>query len=319
MTQPAVLLTGGTGFVGSAIARALLAQGTPFSGLFRGDAPVAMGPAIREGRVRAVFGDLATPPAGRWPIVIHSAGQILKGARPDLDPLGPAAKCNVEESLAFLDVACQEGGHLVLLSTADVYGHRPDRLPVDEGHPLRPATYYASSKAAQEMLAAVLASRRRLTLTVLRFAQVYGPGDNSEKVIPLFARKIAGGDAPILRAGGAARRNWVYIDDAALAVLAAVRGRVAGTFNITGPEASTVREMAELLCRLDGRGIQPILDPEGAVDDLVHDGTLAARMLGFRPSVSLGEGLARYWSWLRDAEQAGPGSVEPPEGRGRER
>jgi nucleoside-diphosphate-sugar epimerase len=297
LTPPTILLTGATGFVGSAIARALLAEGLPFAALLRDGPPESLAPAIREGRVLPIAGELARPPEGRWPVVIHSAAWALKGARPDLDPIGPAVACNVADSLAFLDAACAEGGHLVLLSTADVYGHRPDRLPVDEGHPIRPGTFYAATKAAQEMLTAVLAARRGLTLTVLRLAQVYGPGDESEKVIPIFARKVAAGESPVLKAGGAARRSWVYIDDAASAVVAAVRGRVGGAFNVPGPGAATVREMAEALCQLDGRGLRPTILPDGAADDLVYDGTMAADRLGYRPAVALGEGLARYWSW----------------------
>jgi nucleoside-diphosphate-sugar epimerase len=293
-----ILLTGVSGFVGGAIARALLARGTRFAVLVRGALPSALEEAVRENRVTLIKDDLRGNVGRSWQTVIHSAAWLARGGGESGDRWPHSLETNVRDSITFLERTLAPDGHLVLLSTIDVYG-RPQTSPITENHPLQPLSFYAASKAAQEMFVAVLCRRRRSVLTVLRLAQVYGPGDPSEKVIPTIAREIAAGKAPVLQAGGQPRRSWVYVDDTAAAVLAALHCRVPGTFNIVGPESSSVAHMAESLCRLANRAIRPVTVPEGECWDFVFDDQAARRQLGFQAKCSLEEGLSRYWEWLQ--------------------
>jgi nucleoside-diphosphate-sugar epimerase len=293
-----ILLTGASGFVGGAIARALLDRGTPFAVLVRGALPPVLEEAVRQQRVTLIQDDLRGNVGRYWHTVIHSAAWLARGGGEHGDPWAPSLETNVRDSMTFLERTLAPEGHLVLLSTIDVYG-RPETSPITENHPLRPSSFYAASKAAQEMFAAVLCTRSRSILTVLRLAQVYGPGDPSEKVIPTIARLIATGEAPVLHAGGQARRSWIYVDDTAAGVLAALHRRVPGTFNIVGPESCSVAHMAECLCRLANRGIRPVTVPEGECWDFIFDDRAARRQLGFQAKCSLEEGLSRYWEWLQ--------------------
>lgn len=259
-----IALTGTTGFLGQSFAAAALAAGHAVRGL------VVVGGAgrVAEG-VEVVTGELGDLAAVRTlvegaEVLVHLAALGVQGRDRDLERM---TRVNVVEPLALLEAAKAAGiSRVVAAGTCLEYtGH--GRLPdapcataarVDEESPAEPDDPYGATKSAGGLLLRVRARALELPLLYLRFASMYGPGDDPAKLLPAAVRAATEG-APFAMTPGAQVREWLHVDDAVRALLAATAAKVAGAslVNVGTGEGVALRDVVALV--FAGAGADPAL------------------------------------------------------------
>ena len=311
-----ILITGCAGFIGSQLSSRLCARGHDLVGLDCFDEtlyPAALHrdnlAAIAPGVGRFTFhqGDLLDGPllaqvVAGCDAVIHLAA--LAGVRPSLGQAPRYMRVNVEGT-ALLLAACRAAGvrRILFASSSSVYG-ATSQVPFREDDPaLRPASPYAASKRAGELLCSTEADLYGAAITSLRFFTVYGPRQRPEMAIHKFARLILNGQPVPLYGDGQTARDYTFIED----ILDGIEGALQRTdapghrvYNLGGSQVTTLRRLVELLEGALGR--RAIIDwqPEqpGDVPITYADVSRATGELGYAPRVPITEGIERFCRWL---------------------
>lgn len=302
-----VLLTGAAGFLGAAVAKALLERGDDVVALVRDRDPGAR--LYRDGlierciEVRAELADAERLLAEYAPdAVIHLAAQTQVTVAADA-PLS-TFESNVRGTWRLLEairLARHPPSRIVVASSDKAYGLTPP--PYTEDAPFRPLAPYDVSKACTDLIAQSYGAHFGLPLAITRCGNIYGPGDrNALRLIPGVCADLAAGRPPRLRSTGRMTREWLYIDDAAaatLAILDAAPTHRGEAFNLGGGQRASVSEVVGALCRLAGyTGPVPFTDaePDGEIPHqaLVSD---RIRALGWSAKTNLSDGLAASWRW----------------------
>jgi UDP-glucose 4-epimerase len=305
-----ILLTGGAGFIGSHVAAAFLAVGhrvVVVDDLSAGDrARVPPGAAFHRADVASAEFD-AIVAAERPDVIDHHAAQIsvVASAR---DPAADA-RTNVLGTLNVLEAARRHGVRKVIYvsSGGAIYGDA-DAGPIPETWPPAPRSPYAIHKLTGEHYLRFFRAEHGLASTTLRYANVYGPGQDplgEAGVVAIFTTKLLRGEVPVLNAypddpAGMAR-DYVFVEDVAAANVLALGAGDGGAFNIgTGVPVKT-RELLEGIARLLGKeprytaaGPRP-----GDLRSSCLDPRLAAGTLGWRATHDLAAGLAKTVAWFQ--------------------
>ncbi|HEX4953369.1 MAG TPA: GDP-mannose 4,6-dehydratase [Thermoanaerobaculia bacterium] len=293
-----VLLTGGSGFVGSHLVAHLVAAGDevtalagPDAGLPAGVARPVVDLADRAGLAAALEG--ADPE-----VVIHLAGLAHVGS--SWQQLAEYFQVNVLGTENVLAAAV--GRRVVLASSGEVYGVVPeDEQPIQEDRPLAPASPYALTKAAAERLTV------REGGVVARLFNLVGPGQSATFALPAFARQlaaIAAGEAePQLKVGNLTpRRDFLHVADGARALrVLAEKGAPGEAYNIASGQALSIEEALHLLTRIAGVEAEVTIDPERfrpADIPLLTGDNARLTALGWHQELSLGQALEDLWHSL---------------------
>lgn len=316
-----VVVTGGVGFIGYHVSRALLARGDRVVVLDDfSDAPY---PAAQKRQnaadLVAVFGDRARVHEGtvtdRATVdavlagagsVVHLAG--LAGVRPSFADPARYVAVNVEGSANVLESAHAAGiTRVIAASSSSVYGDDTP-LPATEDAPCtEPASPYAASKRAMELVArAVVRRMPALTFTALRFFTVYGPRQRPEMAITKFSRALLAGETIPIFGDGSMRRDFTHVNDIVRGVLAA-EARVGPGFRAYNLGSGAPVTLHDLVAALErAAGVRASLRhedrPLGDVEATFADIARARSELGWSPSVALDDGIATVFSWLRHGE-----------------
>lgn len=312
------VVTGGLGFIGSNLSLALAASGADVTVIDAAVPTHGANPANLSGAagpitvVHADIGDhgAVAEAVARAQFVFNLAGQVSHidaMERPvfDLD-------MNVRSHLRFLETLRHVSPNSVVVhaSTRLVYG-RPQSLPVDESHPCNPHDVNGVTKLAGEQLHLVYQRMHGLRACSLRLCNVYGPrqriDDDRQGVLPAFIR-MALADQPLTVFGkGQQVRDCLYVDDAVEAFLAAaVSPAAAGeVFNISHDRPLPLRFIAEEVVKVVGRGrvvSVPWPHDQAQIDigSYFGDSSKAARVLGWRPRVTLRDGLVGAVEFYRE-------------------
>lgn len=313
-----VLITGGLGFIGSTLARELVAAGADVV-LFDSLAPNYGGNRFNisgiEERLTVHIGDIRDQSAlaslvRRSDVVFNLAGQTshLDSMHDPFTDL----EINCQSQLALLE-ACRHNNPeitVVFAGTRQVYG-RPLYLPVDEEHPVAPVDVNGINKAAGEWYHLLYAKIYGLNLSVLRLTNTYGPRmrvrDARQTFLGKWLRELVVGDELVVFGDGTQQRDFTYVDDAVAAFLLAARSEDARgeVFNLGGDRVISLLELAELMIELNGGGsfrIQEYPPERLAIDigDYYADFHKARDRLAWQPSESLEEGLARSLAFYRE-------------------
>jgi UDP-glucose 4-epimerase len=308
------LVTGGAGFIGSNLVRALVERGDRVRVLDDLSTGRESNLAPVLGDVELIVGDVRDPEAvlgacSGVEVVFHEAA-IPSVARSVADPLA-SNEVNVTGTLRVLMAARDAGvGRVVFASSGAVYGD-VKRLPLHEGLPTRPISPYGVSKLAGERYLGAFTRTFGLSTVSLRYLNVYGPGQDPRSgyaaAIPRFlSAALAREPATVFGDGGAAR-DFVFVGDVVGAnMLAAGAGNEVDGLacNVGTGRRTTIRELLTTIAELHPPQPEPVpADPRpGEIHDSWSDPSLAAEALGFRSEVDLRDGLARTLEALsRDA------------------
>jgi UDP-glucose 4-epimerase len=292
-----VLVTGGAGFIGRRVVRALLAEGHEVTVAdLRPFPDLAVRPVIRE-----VIGDLCdhgVPEKAVQPdtdVIIHlaAATSVLASVN---DPVS-THRVNVDVTARLLELAREnEVGSFLLASTNAVTGNVGSAV-ITEQAALRPLTPYGATKAAGEMLLSAYANCYGITGAALRFSNVYGPGmAEKDSFIPRLMRAARDGEGVQVRGDGTMLRDVVHVDDVVQGLLAAWRARHTGPLILGSGHSVTVNEMVETARRVTGAAIpvEYVPVPKGEMPAVVVD-ISAARAIAYAPSHDLESGMATVW------------------------
>jgi UDP-glucose 4-epimerase len=293
-----VLVTGGKGFIGLHLVEKLVNQNMQV----------------------AVIDNLATSKKGMLPknvklykenIVNKCIEDIFKIENPDY-VIHFAAQVSVQRSLEkpYQDCMANVAGTINLLenciksnvkriifaSSAAVYGE-PSYLPIDELHPKQSLSFYSLSKNTAEEYIKMFHKQFGLKYSILRFSNVFGPGQNAEGeagVISIFIDRLLKGIPPVVF-GGEQTRDFVYVKDVVRAIMAALQISENGIYNISTNTETSVKELLTILADiLNVRGTAEYKPPRAG--DIVRsklDNRKAADILGWIPKYSLKEGLQK--------------------------
>jgi len=311
-----VLVTGGDGLVGAWLVKALLERGARVV-VIRRDTPAvsALSQLGLVGSIDLVHGDISSEGLvsrvlGEYEVdgVFHLAAQTQVGPA-NRSPV-PTFETNIRGTWLVLE-ACRlhEVQRIVVASSDKAYGLQQE-LPYREDHPLAARFPYDVSKAACDMLARSYWHTFGLPVAVTRLANVYGGGDlNRARLVPEAVCAALAGEPPIVRSDGSPERDFLYVEDAVSAYLAIWealgRGQGAGeAFNAGGGRPHRVLDVIELICRLAGAPVVPEIRgdgvPHGEIDRQWLDSTRLRELTGWRPEVTLEQGLRRTIAWYRD-------------------
>ncbi|GAA4865033.1 NAD-dependent epimerase/dehydratase family protein [Actinomycetospora straminea] len=307
------LVTGAAGFVGSTICRRLAAAGVETVGVdcftdYYDTTQKKDNLATIEGeRFRFVDADLTATdlPALLDGVthVVHQAGQ--PGVRSSWgEEFAVYTRNNVELTQRLLEVARTSDTlqRFVYASSSSVYGDA-ERYPTLETDLPRPVSPYGVTKLAAEHLCTLYASNFGVPTVSLRYFTVYGPRQRPDMAFTRFVRAGLLGEPITVFGTGEQVRDFTYVDDIVEAnLLAADRPSPPGTvLNISGGSSVSLNEALAVLERVVGRELQIVRHDRTAGDVFRTggDASRAAEVLGWRPAVTLEEGLAAQAAWMR--------------------
>ena len=207
-------------------------------------------------------------------------------------------------SLAKLLNALKDRRYLtryVHISSPEVYGTCDHA--VTEEQPFAPSTPYAASKAAADMLIATFAAQYKMPVTTIRTTNVYGAHQQLFKIIPRSFIYLRTGRTIQLHGGGKAVKSFIHIRDASRGLLAALkRGKAGALYHFSPDRGYEVREVVQTICRLLGKDFtrvtEVVADRPGQDAAYLVDSSKARRDLGWRPEISLEEGLKGVGAWI---------------------
>ena len=307
-----ILVTGAAGFLGKWVAERLTEAGAHVVGLdiaWAGDRanrpPAGLVPIEGDVRDAGLIGRILE--GERIETVIHLAAQTLVGPAV-VDPV-ETFEHNIAGTWSTLE-ACRRAPSVrsvVVASSDKAYGDAGGR-PYREEMALRARHPYDVSKAAADMLAQTYANTYDLPVVVTRCGNMYGGGDLSwSRIVPGTVRSALAGERPVIRSDGSLIRDYLYVEDAAEGVLVlaravadrpALRGEA---FNFAAGARLSVLDIVGHILRAMNADLEPVIEgrdlPE--IPEQRVSASRARRILGWRATTSIDEGLGRTIAWYR--------------------
>ena len=314
-----ILVTGGCGLIGSTTIDLLLRDCSPariviLDNLVRGSISNVT-QALKDPRVTLVRGDIRDAATVNHAMagmdaVIHMAALRITACAADPRE---AMEVMCDGSFNVVEAARQAGvKKVVAASSASIYGLAESFPTREDHHPYNNQTWYGASKVMLEGLLRSYHSMYRLPYVAMRYFNVYGPrmdlhGKYTEVLIRWMDR-IHAGQPPLILGDGHQTMDFVYIDDVARANVLALASDVTDeVFNVASGTETSLRQLADALLSVMGSSLQPEYGPERSVNPVsrrLADVTKAERLLGFKASVGLEEGLARLVAWWHASRAA---------------
>jgi len=302
-----ILVTGGAGFIGSHVVDLFVNAGhdvvvvddlstgrtsnlNPMAKLYQLD--------IRSPELREVF-ELERPE-----VVDHHAAQ-MDVRRSVADPIFDA-DVNIQGSIKVAQLAMQYDARkfIHISSGGAVYGE-PVYLPCDEEHPVRPLCPYGASKYTFELYLYMFKELYNLDYSVIRYPNVYGPRQdpNGEAgVVAIFIGQMLAGKPVTINGSGEQVRDFVFVGDCARANLAVLAAGDGQAYNVGTGVGTSINALFETLLSVSGLAVTPRHGPRrpGDARHSYLDCRKIASDLGWRPEVTLRDGLALTWNYIRD-------------------
>lgn len=316
-----ILVTGAAGFIGSHLAEALCRRGDTVIGLDNfndyydparkraNEQRLSAYPNFRmiEGdlRDRACMFDLFAAEG------IHRVAHLgaMAGVRDAIKLPDLYVNVDLNGTQNVLDAARAVGGvaNFVFASTSSVYGNTT-QIPFVETDPCdRPLQPYAAAKRAAEILGYSYHHLFGQNFTVLRFFTVYGPHGRPDMMAYLLADSIVKGKEIPLYDNGQMYRDWTFVDDTVRGIVAAL-DRPLGyeIINLGRGEPVLLKDFVAIMEKLSGKKANVVPTPRLAADFVRNEADIskARRLLDYNPSISVSEGVRRFWEWYQSHDVA---------------
>jgi CDP-glucose 4,6-dehydratase len=309
------LVTGATGLVGGWLVPRLVGAGARVICLIRDWEPQSVllsGDLLQH--ITIVRGDVRDQPLlervlGEYEVdtVIHLAAQTIVGIA-NRNPVS-TFETNIGGTWTLLEASRRSPlvRQIVLASSDKAYGDQ-ETLPYDESTPLQGRHPYDVSKSCGDLIAQMYASTYGLPVTITRCGNFFGGGDrNFNRLVPGTIRSVLRGERPIIRSDGQYLRDFFYVEDGAAAYmllaerLAEDRGLAGAAFNFSNEIQLSVLELVRKILSLMGSPLEPDIRNEatGEIRSQFLSAEKARRLLGWKPTFSLEEGLRRTVEWYR--------------------
>ena len=300
----AVLVTGAGGFIGRAVAEALVSSGRRVLAVSR--RPVA----FEHAHIEAIVNDLRdestlVPLLGRCAAVVHTASTSTPASsagRP-VEELGG----NLAPTLTLLQALQQSSGVNLLYLSSGGSLYASDPVPSVPGRSLvAPRSYHGAAKVAAEVFIAAWCSQYDRAATILRPSNIYGPGQVARPgfgIVPTAFAKLLSGEELRVWGDGNAVRDYLFIDDLARLCVDTIGTPMpigTQTLNVGSGVGVTLRELLVAMEGVSGRQLNCRYGPSRTVDAdcVVMDSSDARYRYGWEPRVSLMDGLERTWAWF---------------------
>lgn len=308
-----VLVTGAGGFIGSHLAERLAALGAQTRAMVHYNSRGSVGwleKSTWRDQIEFIGGDVCDAGSVRKAMegadtVFHLAALI--GIPYSYHAPSSYVETNIRGTLNILQNARELGvSRVVHTSTSEVYG-TARFVPITEDHPLQGQSPYSATKIGADKLAEAFHLSFDLPVVTVRPFNTFGPRQSSRAVIPTIITQLLAGQK--LQLGNVhPTRDLNYVDDIAEGFLAAAASEkaIGRTVNLGSGREIAVGDLAALVARLIGTELAIETQPErlrpaaSEVERLLADNALAHELLGWKPAISLEEGLRRTIEWLRE-------------------
>lgn len=303
-----VLVTGGAGFIGSNLVKALQKNNQEIIVLdnllsgYKDNISVAPNVRFIEGDIRNH--SLVDGLMGGIDVIYHlaaSVGSVRSIENPFLD-----AEINVNGTLTILEAARQHTvKKIVISSSAGIFGELKT-LPIKEDHTIEPQTPYASSKLYAEKIALAYANMYGIESVCLRYFNVYGPNQRFDaygNVIPIFVFRMLQGEPLYVYGDGEQTRDFVSVHDVVQANIKAAETKgLSGAFNIASGTRIKINDLINELISISRIQIKIEYQAErmGDVKHSLADISAAKQAFGYHPTTSLQSGLKEYLAWAKN-------------------
>jgi len=315
MNRKRILITGGAGFIGSHLAEKYVKQGhlvKVFDDFSLGNVNNIRA-LFNYGNFKLMKGDIRNKESVQRAttgidVIFHLAAQV----HVDKSIINPQEtfEVNALGTLNVLDAALEnEVGLIVYASSSEVYGSA-QYVPMDEKHPLNPASPYAASKVAADRLCSAYYNTYKLPVVIVRCFNTYGPRQSDlgyAAAIPKFIRRAINGLPPVIYGDGKQTRDYLYIEDAVKAydlIFKSPKKFMDKVVNFGSGRETSILELADLIIKLCNRRGSlrsvHVAPRPGEVKRLCADITLAKKELGFEPEYSLEGGLKKFIKWYEE-------------------
>ncbi len=314
-----ILVTGGAGFIGSHLVEKLLTSGHDVAIL--DDFNDFYDPQIKRENIAAVSRDAAVHPVDlrdsaavrnlfhqkKFEAIAHLAARA--GVRPSILHPQLYYDTNVNGTLHLLDAGRVTGvERFIFASSSSVYGISKTVPFSEDQHLTQTISPYAATKIAGEFLCSTFSHLYQMRVVALRYFTVYGPRQRPDLAIHQFTRKIYAGQ-PIDQFGdGSTRRDYTYIDDIIQGTMAALtyEGPLFDIFNLGESETIQLKDLVAAIESTLGKKAKVNRLPEqpGDVPLTCADISKARKLLGYKPSSRLSDGLPRFIDWFLGSGRA---------------
>jgi len=311
MQKAKIIVTGGSGFIGSNLVRKLSHTGNSvivIDDLSTGNF-INIEDLEKSGKIEFIKGSITDigllhENFKGIDYVFHQAA-IPSVPRSVKDPIG-TNNANINGTLNVL-IACKENNikKVVCASSSSAYGNTPT-LPKKENMLPQPLSPYAVAKLTGEYYCQAFTEVFGLKSASLRYFNVYGPRQNPESeyaaVIPKFVSRVLTDKRPIVYGDGEQTRDFTYVEDVVNANILAAESQATGVFNIGSGKNISINSLARLIMELCGKNLElEHSDPAlGDVKDSLADISKAAEKFGYTPNFDLTKGLKETIKWIQN-------------------
>jgi len=313
VTRKRILVTGAAGFIGSHLAEDLVKSGHSvkiIDDFSTGNVNNILG-LFNYSNFKMIRGsitnkELISKATSDVDVIFHLAAQIHVD-RSIIEPRY-TFEVNTLGTLNLLDAALENDVELmVYASSSEVYGSA-QHVPMNEDHPLNPASPYAASKAAADRLCFSYYNTYRLPVVIVRCFNTYGPrqkGSGYAAAIPKFLRRALSDLPPVIYGDGKQTRDYMYVKDAVSAyklVLRSYKNVLGKAVNFGTGREITIQELAKTILHLCGSRKTPVHAAQraGEVKRLCADISLAEKELDFKPQYTIETGLKQFLKWYKE-------------------
>ncbi|MBI2658448.1 GDP-mannose 4,6-dehydratase [Candidatus Woesearchaeota archaeon] len=297
-----ILVTGGNGFIGHTLVRHLLNEGNEVKVI--DIKPIKFTHPKLEFVKKSVLEDI------RWEMrdcdaVYHLAAE-LGVISSDRRPLNTLA-VNIDGTVNVFRCALGTGvKKIVYTSSSEVYGEARE-IPLKEDSPKSPVSIYGVSKLAAEMYSKGYVQEYGMDINPVRLFNVYGPGQGSDWVMPIFIQKVLNNEEPVVFGDGSQVRCFTYIADIVSGIEAVMKKGLKGeAYNIANTDQITMKKLAELIIKISGKKLNPKIAGFGK-ETRAREREIMTRVpsieklksLGWKPEINAEEGIKKTYEWYK--------------------